>query len=142
MTPPAWPSRRRSRAAFSGPPGVVPPGTASGTCPAVGWTPLVLLLCVEGPAAEEDTLSRAAYVALPHRFRWAFLLLASCAFYMAFVPAYILILLFTVAVDYVAGLLIERSSGWRRRAWLAASILANCGILAVFKYFNFLNDST
>src|ERR1043165_7259560 len=82
-----------------------------------------------------------AYFALPHRFRWVLLLAASCAFYMAFVPAYIVILLFTVAVDYAAGLLIERSTGGGRRACLTACILANCGILAVFKYFNFLNDS-
>ena len=43
------------------------------------------------------------YFLLPHRFRWAHLLLASCFFYIAFVPLYLLILAFTIVVDYVGG---------------------------------------
>jgi hypothetical protein len=42
------------------------------------------------------------------------LLLASCIFYMAFVPQYILILLVTILIDYVAALYIVRSEGGRR----------------------------
>ncbi|MCB0791171.1 MAG: MBOAT family protein [Flavobacteriales bacterium] len=81
------------------------------------------------------------YFLLPHRFRWLWLLLASCYFYMAFVPVYILILGFTIAVDYIAGILIEGSTGRRRRLFLLASIIANVGVLAVFKYWNFLNQN-
>ena len=55
------------------------------------------------------------YFSLPHRWRWLLLLLASCAFYMFFIPKYILILGFTVVVDYIAGLLIEGARGTRRR---------------------------
>jgi len=44
------------------------------------------------------------YFALPHRRRGAMLLVASCLFYMAFVPAYIVILFVTILVDYVAAL--------------------------------------
>jgi alginate O-acetyltransferase complex protein AlgI len=84
----------------------------------------------------------AIYFALPHRWRWAHLLLASCAFYMAFVPIYILILLGTIAVDYLAGLMIENAKGFARRMFLAASIVANVGVLAFFKYFNFLDATT
>lgn len=73
--------------------------------------------------------------------RWLWLLLASCYFYMAFVPIYILILGFTIIVDYAAGLLIERSHGTARKAWLGASLVANIGVLAVFKYYNWLNES-
>src|SRR5215203_3094422 len=79
------------------------------------------------------------YFLLPQRWRWAWLLGASCYFYMAFIPVYILILFFTIAIDYVAGILIENAEGRRRKAYLAASIVANVGVLAVFKYFNFLN---
>lgn len=79
------------------------------------------------------------YFVLPHRARWALLLIASCYFYMAFVPVYILILLFTILVDYSAGLLIEGASGGRRRLFLLASLAANVGVLAFFKYFNFVN---
>lgn len=79
------------------------------------------------------------YFVVPHRFRWAWLLAASCYFYMAFIPVYILILFFTIAIDYVAGILIENAEGRRRKWFLVASIVANVGVLAVFKYFNFLN---
>ena len=79
------------------------------------------------------------YFVLPHRFRWGWLLAASCYFYMAFIPIYILILFFTIAVDYAAGILIENAEGARRRLFLTMSIVANVGVLAIFKYFNFLN---
>lgn len=77
------------------------------------------------------------YFQLPWRGRWALLLGASCFFYMAFVPKYILILGFTIVIDYLAGLQIEKSSGHHRRLWLITSLVANISILAVFKYFNF-----
>ncbi len=77
------------------------------------------------------------FFALPHRFRWLWLLLASCYFYMAFVLLYILILFFIILVDYVAGLGIAASTGSRRKAILLISLLTNVGLLAAFKYFNF-----
>jgi len=58
---------------------------------------------------------------------------------MAFIPIYILILFFTILVDYVAGIIIEGATGRRRRLALIASIVANCGVLAIFKYYHFLN---
>src|SRR6186997_162690 len=79
------------------------------------------------------------YFVMPHRLRWAWLLAASCYFYMAFIPVYILILFFTIAVDYAAGILIEDAQGTKRRMFLIMSIVANVGVLAIFKYFNFLN---
>jgi len=79
------------------------------------------------------------YFVLPHRLRWAHLLAASCVFYMGFIPAYILILGFTIVVDYFAGILIEDAWGRRRKTYLLMSLAANIGVLAVFKYYNFLN---
>ncbi|UKT63241.1 MBOAT family O-acyltransferase [Pedobacter mucosus] len=58
---------------------------------------------------------------------------------MAFVPVYILILGFTIIIDYFAGIYIERSSGRQRKSLLIVSLIANIGILVIFKYFNFLN---
>ena len=82
------------------------------------------------------------YYALPHRFRWAFLLAISCYFYMVFRPIYILILAGTIVVDYVAGLFLESTTNPRRKKiFLVASIIANVGVLAVFKYYNFINDN-
>lgn len=85
-------------------------------------------------------LVTALYFALPHAFRWILLLAASCYFYMAFVPVYILILGFTIVIDYFAGIYIEKARDKRKRKWLlSASLVANIGILAVFKYYNFIN---
>lgn len=81
------------------------------------------------------------YFVLPHRFRWFMLLAASCYFYMAFVPVYILILGFTIVIDYFAGIYLEKTQGPGRRWLLVASLVANIGVLAVFKYYNFLNDN-
>ena len=69
------------------------------------------------------------------------LLLGSCYFYMAFVPIYILILGFTIVVDYIAGICIEKAKGNRRKGFLIFSIIANVGVLAVFKYYNFINQN-
>ncbi len=82
------------------------------------------------------------YYALPHRYRWAFLLTISCYFYMVFKPIYILILAGTIVVDYFAGLFLESTTNpKRKKIFLVASIIANVGVLAVFKYYNFINDN-
>jgi D-alanyl-lipoteichoic acid acyltransferase DltB (MBOAT superfamily) len=81
------------------------------------------------------------YFLMPHRWRWAWLLGCSALFYAAFVPAYLLILLLMIGVDYAAGIFIERAAGRRRKAYLVVSLLANIGLLALFKYFNFVNDN-
>jgi alginate O-acetyltransferase complex protein AlgI len=83
----------------------------------------------------------AGFFLLPQKWRWAWLLVASCYFYMVFVPLYILILGWTIAIDYCAGLLIARSQGRARKTWLGISIAANVGVLAFFKYYNFINGN-
>jgi alginate O-acetyltransferase complex protein AlgI len=75
------------------------------------------------------------YFVFPYRFRWALLLAASCYFK----PIYILILGFTIIIDYYAGIYIEQSEGKKRKFYLTLSLIANIGVLAVFKYYNFLN---
>ena len=69
------------------------------------------------------------------------LLIASCYFYMSFIPEYILILGGTIIVDYFAGIQIEKSEGRSRKLWLVLSLIANIGTLAVFKYYNFFIDN-
>lgn len=81
------------------------------------------------------------YFSIPHNRRWLLLLLSSCYFYMAFVPIYILILGFTIVIDYFAGIYIENAEGNKRKLFLIFSLIANIGVLAVFKYFNFLNHN-
>ncbi len=79
------------------------------------------------------------YFQLRQRGRVWLLLLASCYFYMAFKPVYILILLFTIVVDYFAGFFIANAQGPKRKLYLIISLITNIGFLAIFKYFNFIN---
>ena len=60
---------------------------------------------------------------------------------MVFKPIYILILGFTIVVDYFAGILLENTIGKKRTLYLIMSLIANIGVLAFFKYYNFLNDN-
>ena len=79
---------------------------------------------------------------LPHKFRWILLLLASSFFYMFFKPIYILILLSTIIIDYYAGIKIEEGRDKKKKKlFLVISIIANIGVLAVFKYFDFINQN-
>lgn len=82
-----------------------------------------------------------SYYSLGLKGRQWLLLLASCYFYAVFKPIYILILLFTIVLDYFLGIYIENSSGSRRKLLLSLSLISNIGILAFFKYFNFLNGN-
>ncbi len=61
---------------------------------------------------------------------------------MFFKAVYILILFFTIVIDYYAGILIEEALDLRKRKrFLWMSLAANIGVLAVFKYYNFLNGN-
>jgi alginate O-acetyltransferase complex protein AlgI len=81
------------------------------------------------------------YFVLPQRLRTPHLLVSSCVFYMAFIPAYILILGLTIVIDYTAGIYLEKVAG-RARSWLlAASVMATCLVLFVFKYFFFFTNN-
>lgn len=79
------------------------------------------------------------YFILPHRYRWLLLLIASCYFYMNFIPVYILVLLVLIIIDYFAGRFIEHSKGKRKTLYLILSIFSTCLVLFIFKYFNFFN---
>ncbi len=81
------------------------------------------------------------YYLLPHKYRWSMLLLASCLFYMFFIPVYIFILFITILIDYLAGIQIEKSTGRKRKWWLILSIISTCAVLFSFKYFNFFAEN-
>jgi len=81
------------------------------------------------------------YFLIPHKYRYLLLLFSSCYFYMAFVPIYILILGFTIVIDYFSGILIEKAEGKRRKTYLIISLASNILVLAVFKYYNFFNEN-
>ena len=78
------------------------------------------------------------YYYLPFKFRWAMLLIASCIFYMVFIPYYILILALTILVDYFAAIKIEGTEEKKRKKiYLIVSIVSTCLILFIFKYYDF-----
>ena len=81
------------------------------------------------------------YFVLPLRAGRYMLLLASCYFYMVFVPKYIIILAITITVDYFVGVGLEKISVKYKKTLLIVSIISNIGFLFIFKYFNFFNSN-
>ncbi len=70
------------------------------------------------------------------------LLVASMVFYGWFVPAYLILILFSSAVDFVAGRqLVLDDRPKRRHFWLISSLVANLGLLGTFKYFDFFVEN-
>ncbi|MBU1429097.1 MBOAT family protein [Myxococcota bacterium] len=79
---------------------------------------------------------------LPRRLRVPFLFFTSLAFYGSWNARYLLLILGSTLIDFVAGDRIYKSkSDQARNRWLLASLIANIGSLAVFKYFNFFIES-
>src|SRR5688572_16735960 len=79
---------------------------------------------------------------LKQRYRWVMLLIFSYFFYGYGNWNYVPLLIFTTFLDYYAAIRIEDAKTENgRKAWLAASMTANLGILFLFKYFNFFNQS-
>jgi D-alanyl-lipoteichoic acid acyltransferase DltB (MBOAT superfamily) len=97
----------------------------------------------EGAEAPYRPAPKAVWRTRGAWLRLLFLFLASCVFYMAWNPAYIVLILFSTVLDYVAGRQIHASSDEeRRKAWLGLSLAGNLGLLGVFKYFNFFGEAT
>ena len=89
----------------------------------------------------------AYYVAAP-RVRHLILTVASYVFYGWANPLFVVLLLVSTAIDYLAGLVIEsertKAAAWptrRARTALIVSICSNLSLLGFFKYFNFGVDS-
>ena len=82
------------------------------------------------------------YFRLPQGWRNPLLLLASFVFYMWWRSEYILLVLLTAGIDYLAALGIHRTVRARvRRLLLAASLGSNLKILFFFKYYSIACDS-
>jgi D-alanyl-lipoteichoic acid acyltransferase DltB (MBOAT superfamily) len=70
------------------------------------------------------------------------LLAASYVFYMAWNPPFVLLLIGSTLLDHRAALEIAASDVRRRRvAWLTASAAGNLGVLAFFKYGDFIGSN-
>ena len=82
------------------------------------------------------------YFLLPKKLSWIWLLAASYWFYMSWNRDLVFLILFTTAVSYAGGLIIEKSSKTAvKKTALAVTVVSSLGVLFFFKYFNFLTDS-
>ncbi len=79
------------------------------------------------------------YYAVPFSWKNGILLIFSLIFYAWGEPLYILLMLFSTALDYTNGRLMERfgTTKGRRTFFLCCSICINLSILAFFKYADF-----
>ncbi|HEX4474567.1 MAG TPA: MBOAT family protein, partial [Polyangiaceae bacterium] len=75
------------------------------------------------------------FVASPRRYRTSVLLGASLSFYALWVPAYLVLLLGTLSVNFLLTKRMSRSPHPRR--YLVASVAITLSLLAVFKYAAF-----
>ena len=79
---------------------------------------------------------------LPKKVQYLWLLAASYYFYMNWDARYVLLLLFSTAVTYASGLIMEQAQTDKgRKMAVAISFVLNIGVLFFFKYFNFAIDS-
>jgi alginate O-acetyltransferase complex protein AlgI len=73
--------------------------------------------------------------------RKTILLGASYVFYCAWNPPFVVLILISTMVDWVAAQRIYLSQGMARQLWLTISLCANLGLLAYFKYAAFFMES-
>lgn len=74
---------------------------------------------------------------VPRKYRVIPLLLASYYFYMTWNAKLFFLIVFTTAVSYLSGLLIEKRPRYKR-AWMVISVVASLAVLFFFKYYNFV----
>ena len=78
------------------------------------------------------------YFVIPAKVRYIWLLLSSYYFYMGWNVKYALLLLFSTAVTFLSGLLIEKANTVRaKKTVVAASFILNLSVLFFYKYINF-----
>lgn len=82
------------------------------------------------------------YFLLPTRFRWLLLLLASYVFYAFWKVEYLILILFSTALDYfIAQKIHQTENAKRRKYWLILSLFSNIGLLSLFKYLGFFTET-
>ncbi len=77
-----------------------------------------------------------AYFICPKKFKNFILLIGSLFFYAWGEPKYILLMLFSILINYVFGILINQYRKFDK-IFLIFAIIINLGLLGYFKYFNF-----
>lgn len=79
---------------------------------------------------------------LPTRYRWFWLVLASFYFYMVWRAVYVLLMMVSILAGYISGHKIQTALTPRAKfLWLMFSVVINLGLLAYFKYYEFIAGS-
>ena len=81
------------------------------------------------------------YRLLPGRGKNALLLVASLFFYAWGEPAYILLMLASITLNYLGGLLLDGREGAARKLCLALVVAVNLALLGYYKYYSFAGDT-
>ena len=76
-----------------------------------------------------------------HEYGLGLLVLASLFFYAWWNPVYVLLILFSIGMNYVFGSSLIPRSGRNGKGLLVVGVSANLGLLAYFKYANFFVDN-
>ena len=70
------------------------------------------------------------------------LFISSCYFYGSWDNRFLFILLFSISIDYLSGIQIEKAVNRNiRKFWFCLSLTVNLGFLGLFKYYNFFEQS-
>ena len=93
-----------------------------------------IFLCVYLP------LVLLGYYICPKKGRNLFLLIVSLVFYAWGEPKYVFLMMFSIVINYVFGLLMDkhRSDPKRMKLMLVLSVIIDLGLLSVFKYTDFI----
>ena len=84
----------------------------------------------------------AIYFLVPEGLKNAVLLIFSLIFYAWGEPAYVLLMITTICLFYGCGIAIGKSRTQKqKKLWLVISVVVSLGLLAVFKYADFLLGS-
>lgn len=85
----------------------------------------------------------AVYYIAPVRWRNPVLFAANMIFYGWGEPVYILLMIFSITVNYVNGILVDRFRDQRKkaRAVLIVNVVINLGLLGFFKYYDLIAET-
>lgn len=86
------------------------------------------------------TIVFISYYCLPSKYQKTVLLLASYYFYISWNPRYSLLLLGITGMSYISAIAIENVRNYKKRILILNTIFC-IGILCVFKYLNFMNET-
>ena len=76
--------------------------------------------------------------AIPHKYRWLLLLIASYVFYGWWRAEFLVMIAFSTVLDFICAKQIEDApSDKLRKRWMLLSVITNLSILFLFKYFYF-----